>query len=137
MCLQHAAEVRQHNSKLMLSHKSSHHSTKDTNPSILSVEQGLAIPSFPAQQASSSPLPTNFLPNLGLSLSKEYITTEENLMMKPVPDEPPKYEEAPPRSPPRTPIGSRLPPIEPAQTPHALPLTEEESENEFTPKVQV
>ena len=130
MCLQHAAELRQHNSKLMLSHKSSRLSDRDRNPSILSVEQGVA--------ASSSPLPTNFLPNLGLALSNEYITTEDQLVQKALPDEPPRTEAPLQRSPPRTPI-SRLPPIpiEPAQSPLTFGLTEQESENEFTPKVQV
>lgn len=137
MCLQHAAEVRQHNSKLMLSQKSSRHSERERNPGILSVEQGVTIPALPTKEPPPSPLPTNFLPNLGLSLSKERVTTEDKLVLKSVPDEHLKKEEAAPRSPPRTPIVDRLPPIDLTNTAFALPLTEEESENEFSPKVQV
>lgn len=74
MCLKHAAELRQKNSKVMLSRKSSHAAAKeeeDRIPNTSDVEQA----GGPPGRLSPVP-PKSFLPSLGLSMSKERVNGE-------------------------------------------------------------
>ena len=77
MCLKHAAELRQKNSKVMLSRKSSRAAAKeeeDRIPNNSDVEQAAGVsPSVPTK---TTPKPKSFLPNLGLSMSKERVNGE-------------------------------------------------------------
>ncbi|XP_030844648.1 sperm-specific sodium proton exchanger isoform X1 [Strongylocentrotus purpuratus] len=77
MCLKHAAELRQKNSKVMLSRKSSGAAAKeeeDCIPNTSDVEQAAGVsPSVPTK---TTPKPKSFLPSLGLSMSKERVNGE-------------------------------------------------------------
>ncbi|XP_041472513.1 sodium/hydrogen exchanger 10-like [Lytechinus variegatus] len=122
MCLQHAAELRQKNSQIMLSRKGSQ-VAKDQEDNQSDVEQSGLAPPSPVPTAIT-PVPKNFLPNLGLSMSKEKLKNGGGA------------EKAPTKSPPRSARGSTFPPLDPHQGEQMLGPEEGESKD-FTPRVNV
>ncbi|XP_071477800.1 sperm-specific sodium:proton exchanger-like [Diadema antillarum] len=139
MCLKHAAELRVQNSQVLLGSKSSKKSVAplvlETNHNVSnhSVEVALSpaeapmaspLPALaPTLAPSVAPPPKNFLPNLGLSMSVGQANEPEEMPM---------------RSPPRTPLGTRLPPLEPLRADQRHNEQQEgESTTDFKPIVNI